>query len=71
MRLFHKKRKEYDDPFIVHIYLHNALHLIDKGEYDAAYEAICWAVIKSNGVIKDKEANKFNKLRKKRLENML
>lgn len=65
MRLFHRKKECYD-PTIIHIYLHDALRLISEEKYDAAYEAICWAIIKSNGKLKDKETNKFDKLLKER-----
>lgn len=48
------------------VYLHNALWFISEGKSNAAYEEICWAILKSGGKLTDDERKKFDEISSRR-----
>jgi hypothetical protein len=55
---YKKQNKKLSD-YPCEDFLHNALTLINKAEFDAAYNEICWAIIKSGGTLTEKERKIF------------
>ena len=53
MRLFKKKNVLNEYP--CSDFLHSALHLLKQGKVDAAYDEICYAIIRSGGKLTEEE----------------
>ena len=63
-KIFKKKKNNFSE-YWRDIYLHNALQFIKDKKYDTAYTEICWAILKSDGVITKEEEKIFKKLNEK------
>lgn len=52
--MFFKKKKRKDEVFAKYpcsVFLHNSLRLLTENKPEAAYEEICYAIIRSGGVL--------------------
>lgn len=59
-----KKDKKFSD-YPCSTYLHNALYFISVNNPDAAYEEICYALLKSGDKLSSEEKELFNKIQEK------
>lgn len=60
-----KRKNKKLSQYPYNIYLHNALQFIKDKKYDMAYTEICWAILKSDGVITKEEEKIFKELNEK------
>lgn len=62
---FFNRVKRKDRKFGVYpcsVYLHNALKFIENCDFDAAYEEICWALLKAGDTLSGEEEWRFRKI---------
>ena len=59
------KKKNSLNQYPCDIYLHNALRFTAEGKSDAAYTEICCAIMRSGGILSDKELQKYRELTNK------
>lgn len=67
---FHKRIRKIDNKRLTEYpadyFIHNSLRFIHDNNMNAAYEEVCFAILKSGGELSDEEEKYLNKIRKER-----